>query len=52
MTYWYLLVALGLFFLVLAGLVTHATWKIVAQAVAMLAFAMAVVLAVPGLAPA
>lgn len=37
MTYWYLLVALGLVFLVLAGLVTHATWKIAAQVVAMLA---------------
>lgn len=49
MTYWYLLVALGLFFLVLAGLVSHATWKVAAQVVALLAFAVAVVLAVPSL---
>jgi hypothetical protein len=48
-TYWYLAASLGLFFLVLAGLISHATWKIVAMAVSLLAFGVAVVLAVPGL---
>jgi hypothetical protein len=51
-THWYFLIALGLFFLVLAGLISHATWKIVAQVVAMLAFLIAVLLTIPGLVPA